>query len=455
MSINASVHAFIVLALAPLICLTAQGQEMSSYGQQLTLLRQQSFVSSFSAAVLREGVLIHVQADGMRIPGQPATAETSYALASVTKQATAALMLKMAESGQVNLTDKLVDHFPQLHLQPVVTFERLLTHTSGLPEMLDFRPSLALDWSTPVSTQDWVSSLVRLPASASTPLGQYRYCNTGYVLLGAALEQASGQPLAQAFDQLLFSPASLNRITYGPPDDDDVASGFSRGAPAARLHHTRAGGAGALYSNARDLVLWTWALRSGRILNEQSISEMFTPRVSGGTLPGDRYGLGWMISQRGTIYHAGRVDGFQSALAIFPAYKNEVHVALLVNDDQADGLQPLVLEARAAALQLESPAVTNEVTATLEAIGMGRFERSKCTPALQSVLGSPTAMSQLAGISRLGLPDNVLFERTEIGESTHQLLYVYVARYGTTTMAWTIEFNLSGQINTLIFKRVG
>lgn len=440
--------ALAAFSLAP----PAAAQEIPELSAHLSQLRARNPVRSFSVAATRQGELVHAQADGQRDVGRAATTNTSFAIASVSKHVTAALVLKLTEEGKLSLTDRLADKLPALPVSGQVTLERLLTHTSGLPEMLNFRNQLALDWSTPIATEAWLDRIAMLPAASGSPVGRYLYCNTGYVLLGAVVEKVHGSTLADAYQELVFSPAGVSGITFGPPNNDDVASGFRNGFPVPAMHASRAGGAGGLYASPTALLRWTWAIRTNKVLQESSTKAMFSPQVAGGVLPGDYYGFGWMISKKGTLYHGGKVDGFTSVLALFPSYLNEIHVAFLTNEENTVGLDQLALETRLAVLKVENESITEVIEEILDEIGRNTFDHNRMATQLRAEFSTPAIQRQLDSAKALGAPTDVAFVTANPGPATAVVLYDYRATYARGKLLWRIGFDLEGKIVSIWFQ---
>ena len=124
---------------------------------------------------------------------RPAAPDTNYRLASVTKQFTAAAILRLVESGRLSLDDRLRAHFPSLPAEvDAVTIRHLLTHTSGL---IDYEDVMAED-SEQIHDRDVLRLLEHQRSTYFAAGTGYRYSNTGYALLALLVEKASKMTFA-------------------------------------------------------------------------------------------------------------------------------------------------------------------------------------------------------------------------------------------------------------------
>ena len=124
----------------------------------------------------------------------PATAETNYRLASVTKQFTAASILLLAEDGRLKLDDRGHKWLPSLpKAAETVTIRHLLTHTSGLIDYEDVIPEI---FAAQLHDADVLRLLETQDRTYFRPGTGYRYSNSGYALLALIVQRASGKTFA-------------------------------------------------------------------------------------------------------------------------------------------------------------------------------------------------------------------------------------------------------------------
>ncbi|MFD0999591.1 serine hydrolase [Ohtaekwangia kribbensis] len=267
----------------------------------------------------------------------PATPETKFRIGSITKQFTAAAILKLQEDGKLKVTDKLSKYIHDFPRGEEVTLHHLLTHTSGIHSYTgkgDFEKRVV----TPVTPEELIAYFKNDPYDFN-PGEQYMYNNSGYFLLGYIIEKVSGKSYAQYLKETFFTPLHMNNTGVHAAwlSLDKEAQGYSntdgKYVPALNWNMAWAGGAGALYSTVEDLYKWNEAIFNGKVLQDKSLKAAFTSVVlNDGNPPPSKYGYGWGLSDyRGqpVIGHSGGLHGFISQLA---RYTNEnLTVVLLMN----------------------------------------------------------------------------------------------------------------------------
>jgi CubicO group peptidase (beta-lactamase class C family) len=229
----------------------------------------------------------------------PARCDTGYDVGSITKQFTAAAILKLQMMGRLRVGDR-IDRFiagvPPGKRR--ITIRELLTMTSGLVE------SLGGDYQRlsrrRMLTEAMRSRLVSAPGSA------WHYSNVSYSILAAIVQKASGMGYEPFLARYLFRPAGMRHTGYVLPRwrPGQVAVEYDRhGRPQGRpFDHpwARSGpywnlrGNGGMISTAPDMLRWDRALLDHSVLSRRAERELFTPRVRIDNA-GDRYAYGWEI----------------------------------------------------------------------------------------------------------------------------------------------------------------
>jgi len=276
---------------------------------------------------------------GLSVPMKP---DTKLRIGSITKQFTAAAILKLMESGDLELEDPISRFFPEFPRGDEVTVYHLLTHTSGIPSytsMPEFRDGVGRR----VEPEEIVARFRDKPFDFE-PGERWSYNNSGYFLLGEIVSKVSGKSLGAYLQEIVFGPANME--DSGFHDSRMILRNEARGysyegdevSYALDWDMSQAGGAGAMYSTVADLHRWHMALFSGKILSSESIDLAMTPVSLNGqegpaeTLGGAGYGLGWGISDiRGVPIwsHSGGLDGWSANLLWAP--EQELTVAELPN----------------------------------------------------------------------------------------------------------------------------
>lgn len=266
----------------------------------------------------------------------PATSETVYQIASLTKQFTAAAVLRLVAEDRLDLDDAL-DRFDTGFPTRgrTVLIRQLLNHTSGVPDYYDLpgwpeiRP-LRLEHD---EGRDAMVGLVAAEPFDFEPGTEVRYSNAGYDLLGDIVEIVSETDYWTFLRRELFEPLGLER-TSGCPWPEVIrhrARGYvvedSVHRNAHRISQSILFGSGSLCSTARDLLAWTRLLHDGRVLPPELYHHMTTPE---GAASGWGYGLEVKeVEGHRVLRHNGYAMGFASQLEYFPA--DELSVAVLAN----------------------------------------------------------------------------------------------------------------------------
>ena len=298
-------------------------------------------VPGASLLVIKDGKPIVRRAYGMADMEHhlSATPATNYRLASVSKQFTAAAILLLAEDGKLKLDDPVRRWLPSLpENTAAVTLRQLLTHTGGLVDYEDLIPS---GTTAQVSDADVLRMLSSAPTTYFAAGSAYRYSNTGYVLLGLVVEQASGQRLQDFLARRIFQPLHMDHTllyVHQDPAPSTVrvpnrAYGYSRldgqwtRTDQSVTSATR--GDGGIYSSIDDLAKWDAALYDDRLLSDASRTLAFSPHVKVTGEPYQAsYGYGWRITGD-TVWHSGESIGFRNVIVRWP--KQRLTVILLSN----------------------------------------------------------------------------------------------------------------------------
>jgi len=288
------------------------------------LTRLGGFGYSGAMLVVKDGETILRKGYGFanRTERVPNTPETLFDIGSLSKQFTAAAIMKLAQDGKLHITDPISKHLknvPQDKAQ--VTIHQLLSHTAGITRNVPL--SAKGDSSIYYEEIDRQEALKRvLPEPLrSEPGTKFEYSNAGYVLLAAIVETASGRAFQDYLKQSLFEPAGMRNTGFAgrrlpPVKQTLVARGHDElgevGNPLKWSGESWLDlGGGGVVSTIGDLYKWQLALTTYRILSRESVAKMFTPVRDG-------YGYGWNIKEtpRKTtlIEHGGDFAGFGSQL---------------------------------------------------------------------------------------------------------------------------------------------
>ncbi|HEY3899704.1 MAG TPA: serine hydrolase [Chthoniobacter sp.] len=259
----------------------------------------------------------------------PITPETKFRIGSVTKQFTAAAILKLAEEGKLATSDPLAKYFPNIPNAEKITLRHLLTHTSGLHSYTE-RADFFAGVTKPITPADLIASMQKETPDFA-PGTKFKYCNSGYFILGEIVAKVSGKSLADYLRSTFFEPLGMKDtgiyVNATPPAGAALGYAVNEGesaTPALDWDMSWAGGAGAIYSTVGDLFRWTEALHAGRVVNAESLKAMTSPNPLPGSSDGLNYGFGLVLSniQRlPAIWHNGGLQGWSSNLVWLPQQK--------------------------------------------------------------------------------------------------------------------------------------
>ncbi len=310
-------------------------------------------VASISAGVLHKGKIIWLGAKGYADLSHhvPATPQTVYRIASISKIITAVAVMQLWEKGKLNLdadARKYIPYFPRKRWK--FTVRQILRHTAGLRSYKPGEFNSTVFYPTTRDAVDVISSdsLVYKPGT------NFIYTTLGYNLLAAIIEYVSGMKFIEYLRKNIFYPAGMTS-TYAEYQKEIIpnkASGYDKNkfrkiqnAPMADLSIKFAGGG--LVSTSEDILRFANALLDGKLIKYSTLDTMLVKTK----LPNGRMiesGLGFEIKRdsHGNKFfgHYGFGTGFISLLAIYPEDSSAV-VDLINTDDRNPGSPALDLAA--------------------------------------------------------------------------------------------------------------
>ena len=325
---------------------------------RLDRLRERYAIPGISAAIVLPDGSTWFGVSGMAdVAAETAvTRSTSFAVASVSKTFTAALILALAQEGRIDLDAPVRRYLPGLRkVSSKVKVRQLLDHTSGLRDYF-FHPSIDRRLlARPARRWDSAQALKYVGKAYFEAGKGWHYSNTNYLVLGMLAEVVGKAPIAQQIRTRFLRPLDLDHTWYQPAEKAtaDVAHGY-RFASASKTAKpidlsdgtaivpftsvvTAAGAAGGFASNAMDLARWAQALYGGEILAPHYRAAMVDVTRSAAARSAIPYGYGVQsveIDGRPTIGHSGRLLGFRSALRYLPDQR--ISIAVLTNQSRTD-----------------------------------------------------------------------------------------------------------------------
>jgi CubicO group peptidase (beta-lactamase class C family) len=356
--------------------LTSALQNVSSRGQsptggkagdeaivkELTTFFEQLVASdAFSGAVIlaKDDKPIFQKAFGLanKITNTPNKTDTKFNLGSLNKMFTAVAIAQLVERGKLSFTDpvgKLLPDYPNRTVAEKVTIHQLLTHTSGMGDY-DYVKA-----SNSGKVSKTASDLLPLFANnklAFEPGSKWQYSNAGYALLGVIIEKASGQNYYEYVREHIFKPAGMmNTDSYERGMTvSNLAIGYTRANDAGRADPSlprrentppaKGSPAGGGYSTVEDLLRFSVALRSHKLLNQKYTEIVMSGKVEVGP-PLGKYAYGFgdkVFNGRRIVGHNGGAAGIGANFDMFPELG---YTAIVMTNYDAPAMMPVLMKLR-------------------------------------------------------------------------------------------------------------
>ncbi|WP_292083421.1 MULTISPECIES: serine hydrolase [unclassified Brevundimonas] len=335
-------------------------------------------IPGLQLAIVKNGEIIFTGAYGQSDleTAKPVTERTVFGVNSISKAFTGVAAMQLVEAGKLDLDASVTQYLEGLPASwEAITVRHVLTHTSGLPEIIDDNTRL-IDGASPDAA--W-TKVQELPLRYA-PGTQYAYNQTGYALVGKIIEKLSGKPFVDFVRDGQFNTAGMEQARFGHTADtvSELASlytyltlkmegmravGVERSeTPMARhetwpayLHPT-----GGVQTTARDLAAWVIALQDRKLVSEKGLEQLWTPQqLPDGSYRGfnrtiNGYGLGWPVIRRAEHPAVTPTGGDRAAIFIYP--EDDLTVIVLTN---LMGASPQKFVDRIAAQYIPDLAVEN------------------------------------------------------------------------------------------------
>ena len=321
-------------------------------------MKQVQQTEGFSGVVLiaRDGKTLFARPYGMANLelDVPNTLDTKFRLASITKQFTAAAILLLEERGKLSVNDTLCTYLRDCPpTWKAITIHQLLCHSSGIYSFTESNDNDRYE-PLPMPVLDTVARFKDKPLDFA-PGTAFHYSDSGYLLLGYVVEQASGEKYEDFMRENIYEPLHMQNSGYDHPwlILKHRAQGYAVKdgtiVNAAYMQMDTPFGGGSQYSTVGDLLLWDQALYGDRLLSRNSLTAMFTPnpaKVPPEWLLGEKggYGYGWMIEElfdRKLYVHGGLINGFSTIIMSYPEDRTLVVVLRNQQEDFPGDLKKL------------------------------------------------------------------------------------------------------------------
>lgn len=327
-------------------------QELETY-LQAEMQKQQ--IPGLTYAIVLDGKIVDSGALGLANVGLrvPATLHSKFNIGSIGKTFTATSIMLLQEDGKLSINDPIntyIDALPENWKN--ITIEHLLTHTSGIRDYCQDHPGYPLiggatgegleQRKMEISESQFIKLVTNDPLNF-TPGDRFAYSNSNYFLLGFIIQKVSGQSLSEFMSERLFTPAGMTETMREnvPVIVPDRATGYNlndsntliNGAYISNFYSSQ--GDMGIITTATDLTKWIIALEGGKILDKESLDQMWTPcKLNNGFEPMDAYGtysygysygLGWELNCHNGYIENGHggdfMNGFSAKFVHFPEKK--------------------------------------------------------------------------------------------------------------------------------------
>lgn len=302
-----------------------------------------------SLLVVRDGVPLVRRGYGFadlehRVPASP---QTDYRLASVSKQFTAAAVLLLAQDGKLSLDDRARKWLPELPpAADAITIAQLLSHQGGL---IDYEDVMPADTKVPLRDEDVLDLMAKTDRLYFAPGTSYRYSNGGYAMLALIVQKASGMTFQDFLRKRIFQPLGMNDtlayVREGPPVPRRAFGYSEENGRWVRTDQSMTSsvlGDGGIYSSIDDMARWDAALYDDRLLSDASRAAAFSPKTRTDD-PTIEYGYGWRITGD-SVWHSGETIGFRNVIVRYP--KRHLTVILLTNRNDPEPYKTALAIAR-------------------------------------------------------------------------------------------------------------
>jgi CubicO group peptidase (beta-lactamase class C family) len=336
-----------VLSLSLLIGLTSsfvQADEIDDFLRAEMLERK---IPGLQLAVVKNSKIVKTASYGLANI-QDAVAvddDTVFSINSVTKAFTGVAVMQLVEQGKLELAAKISKYLPDLPVEwNNVTVKQLLTHTSGLPDIMNGDTGKLI--SNEGAKASW--ELVKKRPLDFAANSQFRYNQTNYLLIGKIIDSVSGQNFIDYITQNQLRKASMKRTEEaGFSNLHDVIAHSARRYTyyygAGEIANVKAidfpaflRTAAGMSTTAKEIATWVIALQSGELLNKpESIATLWTPALlTNGKTKGfnnllNGYALGWPVVGRHEHPAVAPSGGNRAAFFVYP--EDDLSIVVLTN----------------------------------------------------------------------------------------------------------------------------
>jgi len=328
-----------VLVIAVLSSVAIARADEFDHVRDLTRQRMaEEHVPGMSVAVARQGKIIWEEGFGWANVERrtPATENTVYSLASVTKPISATALMILSEHGKINLEKPVNSYLGSVKLKAWqgrardATVGQMASHMAGLPEHYHF--FYADNPGRPPSMDETIR---RYGNIMERPGERFGYSNLGYGILGYLIARASGRSFGAVLQDEVFRPLGMSSARFGAQICDQCATRYDDNGEPLPAYDFDHAGASAAWASAHDLLLFG-LFHAGTPMPQQRRVLSDADRVGMQQIRTDQargYGIGWNVWRHpdgySVVYHGGNMPGASADLTVIP--EKQIVVVVLAN----------------------------------------------------------------------------------------------------------------------------
>lgn len=290
---------------------------------------------------------------------QPISNDTPFHVASVGKTFTTVLVMRLQETGRLDIDQPIAKYLPKSVLQGLFTYQgtdysqgvttrQLLAHTSGVADYFGDPVNSGLTTAELIvnePNQFWTPQMMLdisrdRQVAVGKPGEKYHYSDTGYILLGLLVEALYEKPLADCLKEEIFKPLGMNNsylMFYGKPVSGDPVALSKIWFQGQELSQKRSlsidWAGGGIISTAADLQKFSAAMKANALVRKDSYAEMATFEHE--FMTGIDYGLGLMAFDFEKFFFLlkglPKLEGHMGVLSCFMLWSPSTDLSLVVN----------------------------------------------------------------------------------------------------------------------------
>jgi CubicO group peptidase (beta-lactamase class C family) len=293
------------------LLLTEKVAELDSFLSDLNA--QERFNGAVLLAKAGEALMMNTYGYTDATKNSLLTTDSSFRLASVSKQFTTMAIMILKDRGLLDFSDIVSEHLPELDYNDI-TIEHLMHHTSGIQDYTFFPESYITEQGSTLMTMPVYFEIIEdHPLIREFDPGvMFKYSNTGYILLAEIVARVSGLTFADYIHQEISLPLGMNDTDVfnlnSDPDDGRLpyrTIGINGGQNVSMTYLDGIAGDGAVFSSIADFLKWDQALTNNQLISEETKMQAFTTGVlNDGS--NTEYGYGWFVSDtESNVSHSG------------------------------------------------------------------------------------------------------------------------------------------------------